>query len=42
MSYLISVNLPPVFKTVIFEATLIGNPASNRLKRWIPDKVIRG
>ncbi len=39
---LICINLPPVLKTVIPEATLIGNPASNRLKSWIPDKNIRG
>ena len=29
-------------KTVIPEAILIGNPASNWLKLWIPDKYIRG
>jgi len=36
------VNLPPVPKTVIPEVILIGNPAFNRLKLWIPDKDIRG
>jgi hypothetical protein len=39
---LISSNLPPDPKTVIPEAILIGNPASDRLKFWIPDKGIRG
>jgi hypothetical protein len=38
----ISVDLPLVLKTVIPEAILIGNPAANRLKLWIPDKGIRG
>ena len=37
-----SANLPPTPKTVIPEAVLIGNPASNRLKLWIPDKGLRG
>jgi hypothetical protein len=36
------VNLPSDPNTVIPEAILIGNPASNRLKLWIPDKDIRG
>jgi hypothetical protein len=39
---LISVKLPRILKTVIPEATVIGNPASNRLNVWIPDKEIRG
>jgi hypothetical protein len=40
--YLISINLPPVPETVIPEAILIGNPASNLLKSWIPDTSTRG
>ncbi len=36
------VNLPTVPKTVNPEVILIGNPASNRLKLWVPDKDIRG
>ena len=39
---LISINLPLVAKAVIPEEILIGNPASNRLQLWIPDKEIRG
>jgi hypothetical protein len=38
----ISVNLPSAFETVNPETILIGNPASNQLKSWIPDTGIRG
>jgi hypothetical protein len=39
---LISANLPQNPKCVIPEALLIGNPAFNRPKSWIPDKDIWG
>jgi hypothetical protein len=39
---LTSDNLPPALKGVIPEAILIGNPDSNLLESWIPDKGIRG
>jgi predicted nucleic acid-binding protein len=34
--------LPQTHPTVVPEAVLIGNPTSNSLKSWFPDKVIRG
>lgn len=39
---LISTDLPQALKIVIPEEILIGNPAFNWLKSWIPDKGIRG
>jgi len=39
--FLICINLPFVAKTVIREEILIGNPAADRLKLWIPDRDIR-
>jgi hypothetical protein len=39
---LISANLPQNTKSVIPEALLVGIPASNRPKSWIPDKDVRG
>lgn len=37
-SWKISVNFPPITKTVILEVTLIGNPVSNRLEHGFPIK----
>ncbi len=45
LSHVISefiINFPLVTNFVIPETILIGNPAFNYLKLWIPDKDIRG
>jgi len=34
--------IPEALTPVIPETVLIGNPAFNRQKQWIPDKGIRG